>query len=69
MRLPMGRTLWRMPEDFFRYITPSRITAYLAAGWRVIGRTRSPLPEHDGAAVAVVEWIAEGEPMEPGLPA
>ena len=64
----MGLPVWWTPEAFFRYIVPTRITDYVAVGWRVIGRTRSPLPEHDGAAVAVVEWIAAGEPVEP-LPA
>ena len=52
-----------LPEGLFRYVTLSRVPAYLAAGWRIIGATLSP---HDGQYVAIMEWPAADKPVEPG---
>ena len=51
-----------MPEGFFRYVAPARVAAYIAIGWQVIGSTRSP---HDAQRVAIMEWPAADEPIEP----
>ena len=51
-----------MPEGFFRYVAPARVAAYIAIGWQVIGSTRSP---HDAQRVAIMEWPAVDEPLEP----
>jgi hypothetical protein len=52
-----------LPEGFFRYVTLSRVAAYSATGWRIIGATLSP---HDGRYVAIMEWPAADKPLEPG---
>jgi hypothetical protein len=51
-----------MPERSFRYVAPERLAAYVAVGWQVIGSTRSP---HDAQRVAIMEWPAADEPLEP----
>jgi hypothetical protein len=55
-----------LPEGFFRYVAPARVAAYIAIGWQVIGSTRSP---HDAQRVAIMEWPAADEPIEPGVAA
>jgi hypothetical protein len=54
-----------MPEGFFRYVVLSRVAAYEAVGWQMIGETRSP---HDAELVAIMEWTSENEPIEPTTP-
>jgi len=52
-----------LPEGFFRYVTLSRVAAYVATGGPIIGVTLSP---HDGQQVAIVKWPAAHKPLEPG---
>jgi hypothetical protein len=52
-----------LPEGFFRYVTLSRVAAYAATGWPIIGATLSP---HDGQHVAIMAWPAADKPLEPG---
>ena len=61
-RTPTGTGTPAMSEGFFRYVALSRVAAYEAAGWQMIGSTRSP---HDAQMVAIMEWDGDEEPIEP----
>jgi hypothetical protein len=46
-----------LPQGFFRYVTLSRVAAYAATGWPIIGATLSP---HDGRAARRHHGMAGG---------
>jgi hypothetical protein len=60
-RQPQPPGLQQIREGFFRYVVRSRV-AEEAVGWLMIGETRSP---HDAQLAAIMEWIGDGEPLEP----
>ena len=63
MRLNTSKGSFVLREGAFRYVALSRVAAYAAAGWRIIGSTLSP---HDGQCVAIMEWPTADKPLEPG---